>query len=164
MRPPDWMSQQDKLARDFVRFIRLVCIGEPQDCWTWLGNKPDGLYGHFSVEMRSMKAHRWLYALLHGPIPDGLVVRHKCDNPQCVNPLHLAIGTSADNQRDMHERGRASNRQGENHPLARLTADQVLEIRREASCGTRLRELAARFGITEKYASKIVRRDTWRHI
>lgn len=152
------------VADDFVRFIRLVQIGEKWECWPWTGNKPDGRYGHFSVGAKAIKAHRWIYALLHGEVGDDLVIRHKCDNPACVNPAHLESGTQAENIRDKYERGRAPNRQGDKHPLAKLDDQKVLEIRRRASLGETHHSLAAEFGVRRGQIGKIVQRINWSHI
>jgi hypothetical protein len=79
-------------------------------CWIWQGNRDRKGYGRISVKGRTTSTHRLAYRLAHGgDIPDGLVVRHRCDNPPCVNPDHLEIGTPADNSRDMVERGRMVN-------------------------------------------------------
>lgn len=150
---------------DFVRFMRMVNIHpDLGGCWIWEGNKPDGRYGHFTVDGKAVKAHRWLYAFLGNALSEGEVVRHRCDNPQCVNPDHLLSGTSADNTADMHERGRAANRQGERHPLVRLTEDQVRTIRALKAGGRTETSLAAEFGVGRGQIGKIARRENWRHI
>lgn len=76
------------------------------DCLVWTRRCRNGGYGVLSIRNRNVATHRLAYELEHGPIPDGLVVRHKCDNPPCCNPDHLELGTMADNARDMLERGR----------------------------------------------------------
>lgn len=76
------------------------------DCWTWQGSRDRKGYGRVSVNQRPVLAHRFSWTLSHGPIPDGLCVLHKCDNPPCVNPEHLFLGTIADNNRDMVAKGR----------------------------------------------------------
>jgi hypothetical protein len=152
-------------ADTFARFMMFVQIGEePEDCWAWRGTKVRGQYGQFSLGSKTVKAHRWIYETVVGPIPAGLVIRHRCDNPQCVNPRHLETGTVADNTRDKFERGRAPDRSGSKHPLARLTEAQVLEIRRRASCGATHAELAAAYGVRRGQIGKIVNRINWRHI
>lgn len=149
----------------FVRFMRLVEIGrEAGACWNWTGNRPDGRHGHFSVEGKTVKAHRWMHEAVIGPIGAGLVVRHKCDNPACVNPAHLEAGTFADNTRDMLERGRNPNRKGERHPLAKLTEADVLAIRQARVCGQTEKSLAERFGVARGQIHKIVNRINWKHV
>lgn len=159
------MTKWTTKAEAFARFMRLVAVGqEPGSCWIWQGNRPDGRYGHFSITGKSVKAHRWLYEAVIGFIPDGLVLRHRCDNPACVNPQHLELGTFADNTRDMLDRGRGADRKGERHPLARLNADSVRKIRAEAANGTRHAALAERFGVARQQITKIVGRASWGHI
>lgn len=154
----------DNSAADFVRFMRHVAIPDDRtDCWLWTGNVVRR-YGHFSIGQRSVKAHRWLYDLFNGPIEAGQVVRHHCDTPLCVNPQHLAAGTPAENTADMFSRGRNADRRGENHPLCRLRAEQVLEIRKLAAIGKTQSEIGREFGISNQHVGKIIRRENWRHI
>lgn len=149
----------------FVRFMSHVAVGaETGDCWVWTGNKPDGRYGHFSIDAKIVKAHRWIYEFFHGSIPGGLMIRHKCDNPQCVNPGHLEAGTGRQNTADMYERGRNPDRRGIKHPLARLTESDVVEIRRLYECGVSQPRLAERFNVGRSQVGKIVNRQNWRHI
>jgi hypothetical protein len=83
-------------------FEQRVAFGS--GCWLWIGARHSMGYGKFDGEM----AHRYAWQLVNGPIPDGLVVRHRCDVPLCVRPEHLELGTRADNSRDMVERGRST--------------------------------------------------------
>lgn len=82
---------------------------DPGRCWEWQGRTDPKGYGKlfFIRPGRSMLAHRYVYQEIHGPIPKGQQVRHTCDNPPCCNPAHLVLGTPADNQNDMRERGRS---------------------------------------------------------
>jgi hypothetical protein len=153
------------IADDFARFMTMVRVGSAAcHCWEWTGNRPDDRYGHFTVGAKAVKAHRWIYQTLHGPIPDGDVVRHKCDNPACVNPMHLELGTLSDNTRDAVARGRWPNRQGEKHPLAQVTAEHVKAIRSAAACGVTHKTLSYQFGVSRQQIGKIVRRENWSHI
>lgn len=95
----------------------------------------------------------------------GLVVRHTCDNPSCIEPTHLLLGTSADNNRDRAQRGRSANRHGEAHPLSFLEGAQVLEIRRlHASAKFTQRQLAERYQCTPSHISRIISRNVWSKI
>lgn len=93
------------------RFERQVMRGLPSGCWLWTGSLTANGYGQIGRDGGGgvTYAHRASYEMHIGPIPDGLHVRHRCDNPPCVNPMHLELGTHADNMRDMASRGRASN-------------------------------------------------------
>lgn len=81
-------------------------VDKSGDCWLWKASlKPSG-YGHFNVAGKSVRAHRLAYQLSIGPIPDGKMLCHSCDNPQCVNPAHLTPGTNSENQQDSLAKGR----------------------------------------------------------
>lgn len=96
--------EQSKRTNAINRFWKMVDVRGPDECWEWKGCKYTrgyGMYPHNSY------AHRYMWVITYGDIPDGLIVRHSCDNPSCVNPKHLLIGTHKDNTRDMIERGRS---------------------------------------------------------
>ena len=131
---------------------------------------PDG-YGVTWASERLMRAHRVAYALVEGPIPEGLEVLHRCDNPPCCNPAHLFIGTKSDNMRDMAAKGRqvmqarperrtygqrTNPPRGEAHYRAKLTDSQVAEIRDRRSGGEGLRLIAERFGISVAHVHRLV--------
>jgi hypothetical protein len=107
-------------------------------------------------------AHRLSYELHHGPIPTGAVVRHKCDNPSCVNPSHLIVGSHQQNMADMVSRKRQT--LGTRNVQARLTDDDVRQIRALAATGVRHTEIAPRFGITRSAVTLIVERKRWAHV
>lgn len=138
-------------------------------CWLWTGTTTVDGYGHFSVGSRSdgsrrmVRAHRVAWRLAHGKIPDGYLVLHKCDRPACVNPAHLFLGTHIENMADMRKKGRSLN--GRRNPNAKLTEDQVREIRhRYMSGGTTQKKLAAAYGVNQSMISKIVRGDNWKKV
>jgi hypothetical protein len=119
----------------------------------------------------SSRASRVAWELANGPIPDGLLVCHKCDNPACVNVEHLFLGTHKDNMEDMVRKGRWNvggkqrGSKGEKHGQAKLTDAQVMEIRRlYAFGGITCKELAVRYGIVQGIVSAIVNHKTWRHL
>lgn len=98
------------MAKDLKsRLLSFVCINDESGCWDWTGSKSRG-YGQLSSRFNQPphKAHRLSYQLFVGPIPDAMVVRHKCDNPGCINPKHLEIGSHKDNVMDRVGRGRTN--------------------------------------------------------
>lgn len=113
-------------------------------CWEWNAARNDKGYGHFKMDGAVRQAHRVSWELHFGPIEGGMHVLHKCDNPSCVNPDHLFLGTNADNAADCKAKGRHARPAGESNPRARLTAQQVRDIR--ASKET-LAAQAARYGV-----------------
>lgn len=153
----------------------------------WKDALTDSGYGHVTYHQRQWKASRLAWALAKGPVPEGLWVLHKCDNPPCCNPGHLYLGTLDDNTRDMMTRRRHASQNrtgympsGDEHPArkhpermargeqngsARLTAGNVLAIRAEWDAGgMTLAALAARYGVAKSTINFIVQRKTWRHL
>lgn len=147
------------------RFWKKVDKGDgPDACWHWTASRSDFGHGQFvPVAGESpWRAHRFSWTLAHGPIPDGLCVRHRCDNPSCVNPAHLDLGTLLDNARDMVERKR--NHLGSARPESKLTEERVLDARRRAAAGESHRSIAADFGVTSGAIAQAVAGKTWRHV
>lgn len=129
------------------------------ECWLWRGFLDKNGYGKFNKEW----AHRVAYKLGNGPITDGLLVLHRCDNPPCVNPAHLFLGTYLDNSLDIKRKGRGNI--GAKHGLAKLTDEAVTEIRRRyADEKATQSELAAEFGVVRTCISLIVTGRAWRHL
>lgn len=111
------------------------------------------------------RAHRVAWRLVNGPIPEGMWVLHHCDNPSCVNPKHLFLGTPKDNAQDMIKKGRQGDNRGENAGGAKLTAEDVRAIRREyARGGVTQRALARRYGVSKGSIWYIVNYGTWKHL
>lgn len=137
-------------------------IKQPTGCWEVQGwALPHSGHVHISGGRGKpvLRAHRLSWELAHGPIPSGLVVCHKCDNPRCVNPDHLFLGTQRDNIIDSVRKGRY-NAFGKQ----KLNAAQVLEIRALAARGFRHKDIAARFGVKRHTVTGIVNRKSWGHI
>jgi hypothetical protein len=109
-----------------------------------------------------MAAHRVSWVLHHGPIPPGLLVCHRCDNPKCVNPDHLFLGTPKDNSQDMVRKGRVS--QGDRHPYAKLTRRQVVRIRERAEAGHDPKRIARDYRVSTANVKHVIRRHTWKHV
>lgn len=132
-------------------------------CWIWVGATHSGGYGTLSMGAGAPAyAHRLSFALFKGPIPAGLWVLHRCDNPPCVNPDHLFLGTIRDNNADRHSKGRSP--KGTRHGRARLTEDAVRELRKRAAAGEMQRTLAAEFGLSESHLSGILSGRFWAHL
>ncbi len=142
-------------------------VRKTNDCWEWTaGSYTDG-YGSFWLNGRSVHAHRLAWILINGDIPDGLCVCHHCDNPSCVNPDHLFLGTKADNNRDRDNKGRRGDcgqSPGENHAQAKLTDGQVISIRFQYENGDSQPHIAAKYNISQSAVSLIVGRKRWCHI
>lgn len=136
-------------------------VDKTNDCWVWTGRKTNHGYGTFSRHP-TILAHRYSWSYYNGEIPKGLCVLHKCDNPPCVNPDHLSIGTQSDNQADKMSKQRQS--KGEVNGSAKLTGEQVLEIRRLYELGYKQVELANKYGVQYTTIKAIAVRRTWKHI
>ena len=137
---------------DFMRYVLVV----PNGCWNWVGHTNRGGYGQMRVRGKTYSAHRLSFMLNRGPIPDGVCVLHRCDVPACVNPDHLFLGTDLDNKNDMIAKGR--NPIGPKHGRARLTPEQVAEIRTKRSAGSGLRSLAKEFGVSQTAIFNVVKK------
>lgn len=146
-----------------ARLRRYAPAGHPNQCWEWTRCKNKG-YGMVSVgKTKKRGAHIVAWELATGrTLPDGMVIRHTCDNPPCTNPAHLIVGTHADNVYDRVEHGVPN--KGVDNPQAKLTDDDVRAIRRLAHSGVSQPNIAAQFGITQTNVSMIVTRRTWKHL
>lgn len=132
------------------------------DCLEWTGASDRDGYGRIKIGGRMWCAHRAAYEVAHGPISSGLVVRHLCDNPACILPEHLELGTHQENMDDRRVRGRAP--YGERHGNAKLTEMQVLEIRKAVAQGATCKEVAARYGCSAINVSMICRGKSWAYL
>lgn len=142
-------------------FWRNASSGSPDQCWIWQGCIDARKYGRVVVQGKLFMAHRLSFELHNGEIPRGMCVCHTCDNPSCVNPLHLFLGTNADNTADKVRKGRQA--AGESHSNAKLTWDDVHKIRSLYRTGQyRRKDLAEQFSISLASIKKIVGGEHWR--
>jgi hypothetical protein len=174
--------QANRLKTRPVRYCSRSCLYAPPEerfwakvaksdgCWLWTGARWGNGYGTFAPDRyHPTCAHRYAYELTYGPIPDGHVVMHSCDNPQCVRPDHLSIGTQKDNLADMRAKGRAPVERvvhrGSDHPNSKLTDGQVRAIRRAYASGEiTQKQIAATYCVSEALIGFIVNGRHWRHI
>lgn len=133
-------------------------------CWLWKGGRDRGGYGSTHDPRRTRwLAHRWFWTYANGPIPPGLCVCHRCDNPPCVNPDHLFLGSHADNIADRDAKGRQAC--GERNAASKLGEDDVAAIRaRYATGDVSQYQLADEYGIHQTMVSLIVRRQNWQTV
>lgn len=130
-------------------------------CHLWTGVKSRGGYGSITVEGKNQLAHRVSWFLANGRWPTDDIL-HSCDNPPCVNPEHLSEGTHSDNMRQMIERDRRLEPVGEHHHAAKLTYDDVCQVRHLRACGWTLKSLADRFGVHPSTIDRVVKHQIWR--
>jgi HNH endonuclease len=157
------------------RFWAKVDRRGPDECWPWKASRRSHGYGVFWAGSKRANgdnimegAHRSAYRLLVGPIADGLFVCHKCDNPPCVNPAHLFLGTQLDNMADAVAKGRhvsPPNRRGPHPWSAKVDATTVTRIRElHANGGITQQWLADQYGLSQTAVGEIIRRQSWKHI
>lgn len=150
----------EKQSRNFWRKIDRG--EEPDYCWWWNGSTTRDGYGTFRLGSKIVKAHRVSYALHIGAFPSNKLICHRCDNPRCVNPMHLWIGTDGDNALDRNNKGRGVvcvPRSEEPHSGAKLTVSQAEEIRKLYLSGAYTqKEIGEMFSICQPVVSRVYRR------
>ncbi len=130
-----------------------------KDCIIWGGAMKHNGYGVLRRKGKTYRAHRYVYAKLHGAIPDGVFIMHTCDNPSCINPFHLKAGTPQENTTDMINKNRMCT--GSAHPGSKLTEEDVLEIRKSVeNNGT----LSKRYNVSPTTITQIKKRERWNYL
>lgn len=150
------------------RLYSHVITNKLSGCLEWQGTKYNG-YGRITIgsrkdgTRRTISAHRLSYILSYGYIPKGMEVCHKCDNPSCINPEHLFLGTRQDNINDREHKGRNIIFVGEEQPKAKLTKKAVKDARWErAYKGTSFSKLAKKYGVNKKTMINAINGVTWK--
>ena len=143
-------------------------------CWNWIGTKNGNTqiksYGKLTIGSRTngtrknVSAHRYSYQIFIGEIDDGLYVCHKCDNPSCVNPEHLFLGTRQDNVNDRESKGRNKPNLGEKNPISKLTEVDIISAKRLRAKGETFQSIANRFGVNKTTIIRAVNGTHWKHI
>ena len=151
------------LAQRFWLYVRRT---NDERCWLWHGamksrygtiHRGDGHKGDIGAHVASWEIH-------NGPVPRGMYVLHKCDNPRCVRPKHLFLGTHRSNMRDMASKGRAARPSGERHPSSKLTRADVVDIRRRLEAGETHAAVAKAFNVSTSHIARIGSREQWKHV
>lgn len=130
-------------------------------CWEWQGSKSERGYGRIFFDGKNQRAHRVSYMVYVGNIPKDMYVCHHCDNTSCVNPKHLFVGTSKDNNKDMLSKGRGTKSRGSDHHMTKLKEGDVKFIK---SSKMPLIYLQEKFGVSKSCICAIRRKETWRHV
>lgn len=163
---PFWRLKMLVLSQSFLtRFWSRV--NKTKSCWLWSGAPGSDGYGEIFINRKSLpkhiRTHRVSWILHFGEIPDGLHILHRCDNPPCVNPKHLWLGTNKDNMSDMTIKGRRAC--GEKHGKSKITEKDVRRIRALYASGKYLyRQLGKKFGLSLPATSLAARGITWAHV
>lgn len=163
-------NHQQKITTEMesIYFWSKVRVLSPDECWEWQGGRDWNNYGAFYKQgerRRPFKAHRFAFEDKNGPIPDGLVICHKCDNPPCCNPTHLFAGTYKDNMQDCSRKGRTTKLHGAECHNSKLTDSDVVKIREMYSSGGEThRSLASKFGVEKNTITVILNRKGWKHV
>jgi hypothetical protein len=152
-------------------------VNKTEACWIWTGSTTPKGYGRIKLRGKTFRAHRLSWMLHNGNIPNSMLVCHQCDNPLCVNPEHLFLGTPDDNMKDMVAKGRQAKadthlsrtkpsalRRGENHGRAKLSEHDVRTIRSLSAQGLPALQIAKRYGVSSSTIDRILKRETWRSI
>lgn len=139
-------------------------VAKTENCWIWTASKSRRGYGHIKINGRCEKSHRISWEISNGrEVPDGMCVCHRCDNPSCVNPDHLFVGTQTDNMADCKSKGRRPDFRCANNPNRTLDEHQVREIRaRYAIKKSKTRDIAKEFGVHFSTIARILRREIWK--
>lgn len=145
-----------------IRFWKKV--NKTDTCWLWTGAKER--YGFIKLShTEQVYTHRYSWELHFGTIPEGMFVCHKCDVTLCVRPDHLFLGTDLDNVRDRNSKGRNPDLKGEKNAMAKLTKEEVIEIRNIHENNRRgYAVTATKYRVSPGLISLIMRREIWKHI
>lgn len=149
-------DEQELIAKFWSR----VDVKHKKHCWEWKANLFNTGYGRFSIKYKDFLAHRISWLITNGD-PKDLFVLHKCDNRRCVNPHHLFLGTSQDNNDDMRAKGRAVYVKGEHNGASKLTSKDVLDIR---NSNEPTKVLTQKYGVSGRQIKRIKTRENWRHL
>ena len=164
MHPSNAKAERPMFPHDLPKVVTSkVASSIPGECWLWTACRNAAGYGELRVGGKHWLAHRYIYTLVHGEIPETLIIMHTCDTPACVNPAHLQLGTHLHNVRDKEAKGRGN--AGAANGQAKLTEADVAIIRSSVSKGSFAQaQLARAFNVNRSCINKIVHKSHWRSI
>jgi len=138
-------------------------VVKTESCWTWIGHRNAADYGTLGTARggKIHYAHRLSWEIHFGDIPLGLLICHHCDNPPCVNPSHLFLGTHRDNTADSVKKGRRASKRGELNGRAKLTSQDVADVFKLRAAGSLQREIGSKFDVTQAQVSSILLGKAW---
>lgn len=160
-----WVTATEEQKFEKMKFFFEHLVIRSDKCWSWK-NSTDRM-GYASIYMgpgKRILGHRASWLIYKGDIPNGMFVCHHCDNPECTNPEHLFIGTPKDNTQDCLKKQRRNAARGEKHYYAKLTQDQVIEIRRLSQLKYSQSKLAKMFEVSPSGIQGVIERKTWKHV
>ena len=155
------------MTREYTEKVKqrfFAKVEKTEGCWNWTAARTIFGYGKFSVNHREIMAHRASWEMHFGEIEKGIFVCHKCDNPSCIRPDHLFLGTPTENNHDMVKKGRDVRLRGEQHPHAKLTEEIVREIKIKLKNGLSRRNLCREYGVAESTIGNIKNGNNWSHV
>lgn len=147
----------EQIARFWSRVDKTSHVG---GCWIWTGYKNPSGYGRCNINRLAISCHRLSFALANGKLEMGPYVCHRCDNPSCVNPDHLFLGSIHDNNRDCDDKNRRPH--GENHCCAKLTNEQAIQIRAMIANGRSCRSISIEYGTSSQAIVNLKNGKTWK--
>lgn len=155
-----------KWCSPYCRVMTKIDQSSVDGCWEFIGSRQPFGYGVINDHGKILRTHRVVFEWHFGPIPEGMVVRHKCDNGACCRIDHLELGTKKDNTQDMlsRKRHRTNPERGNDRYNAKLDEQKVREIRRMYAAGVRIKDIADAFGISGANAHVVATKKGWTHV